>query len=38
MHRELEDSYTPITASNIKENVDTLYDGYNTARKQLEYY
>jgi len=33
MQRELEDSYTPITANNIKENVDTFYDGRNTAGK-----
>ena len=38
MHRELKDSYTPTTAGNIKENVDTLYNSYNTAGKQLEYY
>ena len=33
MHREIKDSYTPITADNIKENVDTLYDSHNTAKK-----
>ena len=36
IHRELKDSCTPMTASNIKENVDTLYDGYNIAGKWLE--
>ena len=36
MHRELKDFYIPTTAGNIKENVDTLYNGRNTARKQLE--
>ncbi|SRR6266702_7476684 len=36
MQRELEDSCTPMTAGNIEENIDTLYDGRNTARKQLE--
>ena len=36
IQRELEDSCTPTTASNIKENVDTLYDGRNTTRKQPE--
>ena len=36
MHWELEDSRTPMTAGNIKENVDTLYDGCNTAKKQPE--
>ena len=38
MYRELKDSYTPTTASNIKENVNTLYNGRNTARKQLEHH
>ena len=33
MHRKLKDFYTPITANNIKENVNTLYGGYNTAKK-----
>ena len=27
-----------MTAGNIKENINTLYNGYNTARKQLEHY
>ena len=36
MQRELKDSRTPMTAGNIKENVNTLYNGHNTARKQLE--
>src|SRR6266705_538566 len=33
---ELKDSHTPITAGNIKENIDTLYNGRNTAKKQLK--
>jgi hypothetical protein len=36
MRQELKDSYTPITASNIKENVNTFYNGRNTAKKQLK--
>ncbi len=36
MHQELKDFYTPIIASNIKENVDTLYNGHNTTKKQLK--
>ena len=36
MHRKLEDSRTPTTADNIKENINTLYDGHNTAKKQPE--
>ena len=36
MHYKLKDFYTPITANNIKENINTLYDGYNTTRKQPE--
>ena len=36
MQRELEDSCTPMTAGNIKENINTLYDGHNTAKKQPE--
>ena len=36
MHQELKDSYTPTVTSNAKENVNTLYNSYNTARKQLE--
>ncbi len=38
MHRELEDSRTPTTAGNIEENVNTLYDGRNTAGKQPEHH
>ena len=34
MQRELEDSRTPITAGNIKENINTLYNGHNTTKKQ----
>ena len=34
MHQELEDSRIPIVTT--KENADTLYYGYNAARKQLE--
>ena len=33
MHRELKDSYIPITTGNIKENINTLYNNRNTARK-----
>ena len=33
MYRELKDFYTPITAGNIKENINTLYNSYNTAGK-----
>ena len=36
MQQELEDFCIPITASNIKENVDTLYNSHNTTRKQPE--
>ena len=36
IHCKLKDSYTPITANNIKENVNTFYNGRNTARKQPE--
>ena len=36
MQRELEDSHTPMTTGNIKENVNTLYNGHNTIKKQLE--
>ena len=36
MQRELEDSRTPTTAGNIEENVNTLYNGCNTAGKQPE--
>jgi len=31
MHQELKDSYIPIVTA--KENIDTLYNGYNAARK-----
>jgi hypothetical protein len=34
MRQELEDSRTSTVTA--EENVDTLYDGRNTARKQLE--
>jgi hypothetical protein len=34
MYQELEDSYTPTVT--VKENLDTLYYGYNAARKQPE--
>ena len=33
MHQELKDSRTPTVTGNAKENVDTLYNGYNAARK-----
>ena len=36
MRQELKDFYIPTTASNIKENVDILYDGRNTVGKQPE--
>jgi hypothetical protein len=36
MHQKLEDFHTPTTAGNIKENVNTLYNSRNTAKKQLE--
>ena len=36
MQHELEDSCTPMTAGNIKENVNTLYNSRNTTRKQPE--
>ena len=36
-YKELKDSYTPIiVTNNVEENVNTLYNGYNTAKKQLE--
>ena len=38
MYYKLKDSRTPTTTSNIEENVNTLYNGCNTAGKQLEYY
>ena len=38
MHCKLKDSYTPTTASNIKENINTLYNGRNTAKKQPEHH
>ena len=34
MHQELKDFYTPMVTA--KENVDTLYNGHNATRKQLE--
>ena len=34
MHQELKDSRIPIVTA--KENADTLYNGHNTAKKQLE--
>ena len=34
MRQELKDSYIPTVTT--KENVDTLYNGRNTAKKQLE--
>jgi hypothetical protein len=34
MHQEFKDSRIPTTTSNIKENIDTLYDGCNTIKKQ----
>ena len=34
MHQELKDSRTPTVTA--EENADTLYYGYNTARKQPE--
>jgi hypothetical protein len=36
MRQKLKNSYTPTITSNAKENADTLYNGYNTARKQPE--
>ena len=36
MHQELKDSYIPIVTNNAKENIDTLYNSYNTTRKQPE--
>ena len=33
MHQKLKDFRTPIVTGNAKENVDTLYNSYNTARK-----
>ena len=36
MHQELEDSRIPTVTDNVKENVNTLFNGYNTAGKQLE--
>ena len=34
MHQKLKDSRIPTFTA--KENVDTLYNGHNTARKRLE--
>jgi len=36
MHQKLKDSCIPIVTSNAKENADTLYNSYNTAKKQPE--
>ena len=36
MHYKLKDSYMPTTTNNIKENVNTLYNSYNTTKKQPE--
>ena len=37
MHQELKDSYIPATVTNnIEGNVDTLYNSYNTTKKQPE--
>ena len=37
MHQELKDSRTPATVTdNIKGNINTLYNSYNTAKKQPE--
>ena len=36
MHQELKDSRIPIVTGNARENADTLYNGYNTTKKQLE--
>ena len=33
MRQELKDSRIPIVTGNAKENVDTLYNGCNTAKK-----
>jgi len=34
MRQELKDFYIPMVTT--KENIDTLYNGYNVARKQLK--
>ena len=36
MRYKFKDSRIPTVTSNAKENVDTLYNGYNTTKKQLE--
>ena len=36
MQQEFKDFCTPTTTSNIKENINTFYDGHNTTKKQLE--
>ena len=36
MQRKLKDFCIPITASNIKENINTLYNSRNTTKKQPE--
>ena len=34
MHQELKNSYIPIIVTdNVKGNINTLYNGYNTAKK-----
>ena len=33
MYQELKDTYIPIVTSDAKENVDTIYNSYNTTRK-----
>ena len=36
MRQEFKDFYIPMTVNNIKENIDTLYNSYNTIKKQPE--
>ena len=37
IYQELKNSYTPATVTNnIKENVNTLYNGHNIVKKQLK--
>jgi hypothetical protein len=36
MRQELKDSHIPTVTDNIEENIDTLYNGRNTAGKQPE--
>ena len=33
MHEKLEDSRIPTVTDNVEENINTLFNGYNTARK-----